>query len=990
MAPSLTVDETNFLRLVALIIGLAPKAVRCYFDRVFPPNNLQSSLLNHQTALDDLRYRKRVLTLVQYNVLFPSGSAVTSKNFDITLMICLLRNIGGITPPVKGYDTFPSSVDISTGADLARIKYYRNRIAHSTDSKVVTNEFEDAWNEASTAIGRLGGTVFQQECLVLKSSNLDSESYKDILLNICHSKDAVADTLASMVEALKIKTSDIENLLKDTVPQHIRAFWNNAITNWIKDDCEFVTTNQLKTIFVPLETKGSLTITGNSGVGKSFTTRHIALHLHHNGYEIMPVRNPVDIFNYVSTNAKLVFVFDDVCGKTHLLHNEIEDWERYSDEIANCISGKDIKILCNCRLQIFQSKPFESLYLLRECQFNLFSSDFTIPEKRLIASKYVSETVLEELSDECIQVHDCFPLLCRMAKTWETSKALTFLLNPIGVFENELKQMRSRDKLNFCGLLFVTIFNNSLNDELLIDDIGITDRNTLNNILEECGETRGTSRKLIKDHLDSMIGVYLIFEDNSYRFANERLFEMTFTFMAKTFLKCIIKHCTVSMLCDKFGLECLDEGRRHYQFFVPSYFEIFFFERLLKETTDDNFLDIFDCKQMNDRNYRSKFLAFLKNFDSKEIKRLLNLSYFGIGLFHHVCKRGYTYFALFCLEKGVDINKYDDIGMTPLHTACKYENEKLVNVLLNAGATVNLYESRGFSALFGACMSGNVDVVNRLLENHANPNLCSDRCLIPLLLVSEKGYSEIAKLLTKFGAKINKQDDKGFTALHQACRSGHEKIVEMLLENGANVNKYSSDGETPLHITCSTSFNNIINVLVANRADLLAVSGKTGLSPLKLLQRDKKEVLISLIKTVISKDEIYIMIEYSCEENDKDLLEILMESDIDINRFMTSGQTALHIASFNGNLEIANLLLENQAIVNMCSTKGETVLQRCCLSLNCELVKYLITKGADINDPKASVILPLPLHLACLLNNYEMCSIFLQNDDYIDVNKKQN
>ncbi|XP_063448453.1 ankyrin-3-like [Mytilus trossulus] len=575
-----------------------------------------------------------------------------------------------------------------------------------------------------------------------------------------------------------------------------------------------------------------------------------------------------------------------------------------------------------------------------------------------------------------------------MSKTWESSRALTFLVNPVSVFEKELQQMKSREKLNLCALLLVTIFNNNFDNTLLNDDIDLSDRNTLDNILEECGETRGTSRKLIKDHLDTLIGVYLMFEDNSYRFTNERLFEMTFTFMAKTFLKCIIKHCKVSMLCDKFGLECLDESRQHYQFFVPSSFEIFFFERLLKESNDDNFLDIFDCKQMNDTTYRAQFLAFCKDFDSEEIFRIMKLSYFGIDLLHLVSKRGYIDFALFCIEKGVNIDKYDDIGMTPLHTACKYENEKLVNLLLKKGASVNSYRSRGFTALFGACMSGKIQVVKHLLENRADPNLCSGRRLIPLLLASEKGNLEIAKLLIEFGADINKQDSRGITALHQACSSGYEKIVELLLENGANSNECSSDGETPLHITCSTSFYNIMNMLVAKRADLMARSGKTGLTPLNVLQRDNSEVLVSLLRNVISKDEMHSIIEYALKENDKNLVEILIKSrHTEINEFMDSGKTALHIACLNGDLDIANLLIENQANVNTCTTKGETVIQLACLSSNCDLVKLLITKGAKIVDSNQSTILPLPLHIGCLLNNYEMCSLLLHSSVSTDINK---
>lgn len=84
------------------------------------------------------------------------------------------------------------------------------------------------------AIGRLGGIVFQQECFSLKSSNLDSECYKDILLNIRHSQDEVSHTMANMVEALTKKTINMENILQDTVPQNIRGKEYILINKFIK------------------------------------------------------------------------------------------------------------------------------------------------------------------------------------------------------------------------------------------------------------------------------------------------------------------------------------------------------------------------------------------------------------------------------------------------------------------------------------------------------------------------------------------------------------------------------------------------------------------------------------------------------------------------------------------------------------------------------------------------------------------------------------
>jgi hypothetical protein len=58
-------------------------------------------------------------------VLFSGESS--SKDFDITLMICLVRNLIHIDIMDN---RLPSATDTSLRADLSRIKYYRNFVVH--------------------------------------------------------------------------------------------------------------------------------------------------------------------------------------------------------------------------------------------------------------------------------------------------------------------------------------------------------------------------------------------------------------------------------------------------------------------------------------------------------------------------------------------------------------------------------------------------------------------------------------------------------------------------------------------------------------------------------------------------------------------------------------------------------------------------------------------------------------------------------------------
>lgn len=69
----------------------------------------------------------------------------SAANYDVTLMICLLRNLSSISPPSLGFNELPPATEISDGADLARIKYHRNLIAHADKDELSTGEFNSMW-----------------------------------------------------------------------------------------------------------------------------------------------------------------------------------------------------------------------------------------------------------------------------------------------------------------------------------------------------------------------------------------------------------------------------------------------------------------------------------------------------------------------------------------------------------------------------------------------------------------------------------------------------------------------------------------------------------------------------------------------------------------------------------------------------------------------------------------------------------------------------
>ncbi|CAC5388011.1 unnamed protein product [Mytilus coruscus] len=113
--------------------------------------------------------------------MYVTASNVTSDDFDTTLIVCLLRNM---TPreiaPVKGWDLLPDPADISKSADLARIKWYRNKLAHDGDGKLSPTDFRLYWRDLECAIGRLAGPSMLNEAQSAQHIVLD-RSLRDIL-----------------------------------------------------------------------------------------------------------------------------------------------------------------------------------------------------------------------------------------------------------------------------------------------------------------------------------------------------------------------------------------------------------------------------------------------------------------------------------------------------------------------------------------------------------------------------------------------------------------------------------------------------------------------------------------------------------------------------------------------------------------------------------------------------------------------------------------
>ena len=161
-ASSSTTETTNYSRLCRVLVDLGTSALRDCFDSICTPPTLHTVLAANQPILQNLRSR-RIINATQWGKLFPAiPTSVSSKNFDITLLMTLLRNICGLAPPMTGWDVLPAATDKSCEADIARVKYFRNVVyAHAEHASIDDSEFHRHWKDIRDTLVRLGGVNYE-------------------------------------------------------------------------------------------------------------------------------------------------------------------------------------------------------------------------------------------------------------------------------------------------------------------------------------------------------------------------------------------------------------------------------------------------------------------------------------------------------------------------------------------------------------------------------------------------------------------------------------------------------------------------------------------------------------------------------------------------------------------------------------------------------------------------------------------------------------
>ncbi|XP_046857929.1 uncharacterized protein LOC124451359 [Xenia sp. Carnegie-2017] len=202
--------EANGSRLSKLLINKGKQALTHTLQSLLKPSSLVGKLKDPSTEKKLTSLKFKVIKNEHWNLLYPSIGDPDIENFDITLLTVLLRNICGLKAPSLGWDNLPSSSDTSISANIARIKFYRNKVyGHITTTRVNDSEFEYLWQEISKALVGLG--IQQTEIDEVKKAPLspDEANFIEMLKEWYKKEEQLIDVTEEIKQDVKVLNRNV-------------------------------------------------------------------------------------------------------------------------------------------------------------------------------------------------------------------------------------------------------------------------------------------------------------------------------------------------------------------------------------------------------------------------------------------------------------------------------------------------------------------------------------------------------------------------------------------------------------------------------------------------------------------------------------------------------------------------------------------------------------------------------------------------------------
>lgn len=304
---------------------------------------------------------------------------------------------------------------------------------------------------------------------------------------------------------------------------------------------------------------------------------------------------------------------------------------------------------------------------------------------------------------------------------------------------------------------------------------------------------------------------------------------------------------------------------------------------------------------------------------TKEPRNSFGINDEGQTPLHYAIEHNRHEIALYLLEIGHDPNTSDRSNWTPLISAARNGNLKVVTKLIENGAQQKykddeICEMGEWSAVTWAAYKGHANVLDLLLtdpEHRGDPNFSgvdqnTSYGVTPLLWAAGRGHVAAVEVLLKegIGTDVNKTDKFGCNAMFWACRKGEVEVVERLIDAKIDMNTIGAHGQSALIVAAKNCHEDIVD-------KLLTCSTMKDVDPVNVSHVDS---------------DTNTALNYAADKGLNDTARRLLGAGASKNHQNKKKQSPLILAVKHGNLEIVQLLLEHDCNVNLVDKENRTAL----------------------------------------------------------------
>ena len=317
-------------------------------------------------------------------------------------------------------------------------------------------------------------------------------------------------------------------------------------------------------------------------------------------------------------------------------------------------------------------------------------------------------------------------------------------------------------------------------------------------------------------------------------------------------------------------------------------------------------------------------------------------------LLHLACHESDMLVARMLLKNGCSVSILSTEEQEQLlHPACLESDMFVTHTLLKDGCSVSILSTEEQEELLHlACCESDVFVARKLLKNGCSVRKLTQEDIVYLVhnllkqeveellhLACHEGSMFVVRTLLKNGYSLSiLSAEEQEQLLYLACRESDVFVARTLLRNGCSVSILSTEEqEELLHLACRESDVFVVHTLL------------DGGCRVKILSREEQEQLLHfacrmgavLIVEALLAGGCNVNCAYSIrytplmvatKEGHEGIVKKLILAGADLGKQTASGDTALHLAAFDNNIQCGILLAEGGASVRTKNNLAKTPL----------------------------------------------------------------